>query len=258
MIIWNNYEYGQKSYEDKSVKTKKWQCKELKTLILYMLLNDKPPKEIREALAECCQDDIKYLQEEQKMVIFNRLINQVKRKVPNKDEMCKEKYIKSREITIYAEEIDAIKALNDKNLEQVAFVLLVYCKWLNNLKWFNMSKADIFREAKLGNLNSCSQQALLSKLIKLEYLKSDVMKDNRKYYKSCGKVQQMWSINYLVQDGEIAFVINDYNNFIYKYLNYVYGGYFMCAKCGKIFKRSSNSQKYCKGCAKKKELARKR
>jgi hypothetical protein len=74
MIIWNNYEYGKKIYEDKSVKTKKWQYKELKTLILYMLLNDKPPKEIREALEECCQDDIKYLRDKQKKPFLTKLL----------------------------------------------------------------------------------------------------------------------------------------------------------------------------------------
>ena len=100
MIIWNNYEYGKKIYEEKSVKTKKYQYKELKTLVLYMILNDKPPKEIRAALEECCQDDIKYLREKQKKVIFNKIIAQTKQELPKKDEIIKEKYIKSREITI--------------------------------------------------------------------------------------------------------------------------------------------------------------
>lgn len=259
MIIWNNYEYGKKIYEDKSVKTKKWQYKELKTLILYMLLNDKQPKEIREALEECCQDDIKYLREEQKMTIFNKIIAQVKRELPQKSEIVKEKYIKSKEITIFVEEIDKIKFLDDVNTEKVAFALLVYCKWIGNTEWFTMSKADIVRAAKIGNLNSVAQQKVLTGLVANGYIKSDVRKANRKHCRGLsGNEQQMWSISYSAKDGEKAFIIDDYENVVYHYLNYVYGGYFVCAGCGKILKRSSNAQRYCKSCARKKELARKR
>ena len=62
--------------------------------------------------------------------------------------------------------------------------------------------------------------------------------------------QQMWSLNYLSQDGDVAFTISGYENFVYRYLNYVYGGYFVCAGCGKIFKQNKNcTRAYCKECA---------
>jgi len=255
MIIWNNYEYGKKIYEDKSVKTKKWQYKELKTLILYMLLNDKSPKEIRAALEECCQDDIKYLRDKQKKTIFNKIIAQTKQELPKKDEIIKESYIKSKEITIFLDEIDKIKTINDQNAEKVAFAMLVYCKWLNNLTWFTMSKADIVREAKIKNLNSIDQQRVLTGLVQNQYIKSDVRKASRKHCRGTGNnEQQMWSLNYLSQDGDVAFTINDYDNFVYRYLNYVYGGYFVCAGCGKIFKQNKNVQKYCKKCSREIKL----
>jgi len=251
MIIWNNYEYGKKIYEERSVKTKKYQYKELKTLVLYMILNDNPSKEIREVLEECCQDDIKYLREKQKKVIFNKIIAQVKQELPKKDQIIKEKYIKSREITIFVDEIDKIKSINDKNAEKVAFAMLVYCKWLNNLTWFTMSKADIVREAKVKNLNSIDQQRVLTGLVQNQYIKSDVRKANRKHCRGTGNnEQQMWSLNYLSQDGDVAFTINDYDNVVYRYLNYVYGGYFVCAGCGKIFKQNKqNNSIYCNKCA---------
>ena len=255
MIIWNNYEYGKKIYEEKSVRTKKWQYKELRTLVLYMVLNGKQPKEIREVLEECCQDDIKYLRENQKKTIFNKIITQTKQELPKKDEIIKEKYIKSKEITIFVDEIDKIKAICDQNMEKVAFTLLVYCKWLNNLTWFTMPKADISREAKIRNLNSTDQQSILTRLVSGQYVKSDVRKANRRHCRGSGSnEQQMWSLNYLSQDGDVAFTISDYDDFVYRYLDYVYGGYFTCAGCGKIFKQNKNVQKYCKPCSRKIKL----
>lgn len=253
MIIWNNYEYGKKVYEEKSVRTKKWQYKELRTLVLYMVLNGKQPKEIREVLEECCQDDIKYLRENQKKTIFNKIITQTKQELPKKDEIIKEKYIKSKEITIFVDEINQIKALCDQNLEKVAFVLLVYCKWLDNLTWFTMSKADISKEAKTRNLNSADQQRILTRLVASQYIKSDVRKAKRKHCRSFGgNEQQMWSLTYLSQEGDVAFTISDYENFVYRYLDYVYGGYFICPVCGKIFKQNKqNNLVYCNKCSKK-------
>lgn len=217
-----------------------------------MLLNDKQPKEIREALEDCCQDDIKYLRDKQKKAIFNKIIAQTKQELPKKDEIIKEKYIESKEITIFTDEIDKIKTINDQNAEKVAFALLVYCKWLNNLIWFTMSKADIAREAKISNLNSVDQQRVITGLVQNQYVKSDVRKANRKYCRGAsGNEQQMWSLTYLLQDGDIAFTISDYENFVYRYLNYAYGGYFVCSGCGKIFKQNkNNTRKYCSNCIK--------
>ncbi|MFA6832506.1 MAG: hypothetical protein WCR36_09620 [Bacteroidaceae bacterium] len=215
-----------------------------------MLLNDKQPKEIREALEDCCQDDIKYLRDKQKKAIFNKIIAQTKQELPKKDEIIKEKYIESKEITIFTDEIDKIKTINDQNAEKVAFALLVYCKWLNNLIWFTMSKADIAREAKISNLNSVDQQRVLTGLVQNQYIKSDVRKASRRHCRGTGSnEQQMWSLNYLSKDGDVAFTINDYDNFVYRYLNYVYGGYFVCAGCEKIFKQNkNNTRKYCNNC----------
>ena len=172
--------------------------------------------------------------------------------MPKKDEIIKENYIKSKEITIFIDEIDKIKAINNKNAEKVAFAMLVYCKWLNHLTWFTMSKADIAREAKVKNLNSTDQQRVLTGLVQNQYIKSDVRKANRKHCRGLGSnEQQMWSLNYMSQDGDIAFTINDYDNFVYRYLDYVYGGYFVCSGCGKIFKQNKqNNLTMCCNCKK--------
>ena len=60
-------------------------------------------------------------------------------------------------------------------------------------------------------------------------------------------------INYKKDEGEIAFVVNDFENAIYQYLNYLGGNWKQC-ECGKYFKPKSNKsrQKYCITCGKEK------
>lgn len=236
MIIWDEYKYGKNIYESSNVKTKKWQLVELKCLIKYLLENKYNPKDIRVALFNCCQEDLKYLPEKYRNNIFNKLIQQCK----------KSKIIKNKEIIIYNDEMDIIKSIDDLNKEKVLFVLLVYNKWLNNHEWFSMVKRDIFKTAKI-NLNSKVQQNILFDLLQKGFLKSEV----RKIAKGSKKnKQQMWNLSYLRQDGDIAFVLSDYDNLIYRYLNYFYEGYFECITCKHIFKKNNNKQKYCYDCAK--------
>lgn len=255
MIIWNDYKYGENIFQQKEVKTKRWQMQELKTLILYMILNDFAPKYIRDKLAVCCKDNIKYLRDNQKREIFDKLITKVKNELPKKDEIDKSLYIQDRSIDIYSNEIEYIKALNSVELQQIAFVLLVYCKWLHNLEWFNMSKADIYKEAKLTNVNSKKQQQLLSELLNLGYLDSKVVKLNKNQRRNTKDAKlQMWKLNYIknanVEDN-VVLTINDYINFVYRYLNFVYGGYFECKECGGIFKQNKkNNRQYCNNCIK--------
>jgi hypothetical protein len=255
VIIWNDYKYGENIFQQKEVKTKRWQMQELKTLILYMILNDFAPKDIRDKLAVCCKDNIKYLRDNQKREIFDKLITKVKNELPKKDEIDKSLYTQNRHIDIYSNEIEYIKALNSVELQQIAFVLLVYCKWLHNLEWFNMSKADIYKEAKLTNVNSKKQHQLLSELLNLGYLDSKVVKLNKNQRRNTKDAKlQMWKLNYIKKadvDDEVVLTISNYNDFVYRYLNYVYGGYFECKECGGIFKQNKyNNRKYCKDCLK--------
>jgi hypothetical protein len=130
------------------------------------------------------------------------------------------------------------------------FVLLVYSKWLG-LEWFSISKSDLQKESKTSNLNSQKLQDYLSDLFEKQYIKSDVIKlDKHERRKDKIQKKQMWNIDWLQKDGDIAFEFNNYDNFVYRYLNYVYGGYFECEVCGGMFKDTNNKSKYCKKCSK--------
>jgi hypothetical protein len=246
MIIWDEYKYGKQVFENNSVNTKKWQTNELRSLIKYVLTNDtnNTVLDVKKKLDLCCTDEIKYLTKKQKTNIFNKLISQCY------DSEKKVKIIRDKEIIIYISEIEKIKSLCNSNMEQLVFVLLVYCKWLG-LEWFSISKSDLQKESKTTNLNSQKLQDLLSDLFEKEFIKSEVIKLD-KYERRKEKImkKQMWNIDWLQNDGEIAFEFNNYINFVYRYLNYVYGGYFECDVCGGMFKQNNNKNKYCSNCAK--------
>lgn len=246
MIIWDEYKYGEQVFIDGLVKTKKWQYKELKCLVKFMLKNENTSKAIRDKLKECCQDDIRYLKEKQRNNIFNKIIQQCR------SELKSDKIIMDRKTTIYLSEINEIKKLNNINLEKIMFVLLVYSKWLDDMKWFSIIKNDLSKEAKISNVNSINQQKMLCDLFQLGYLKSEVKKVENKYRKKEKDIKKhMWNIPLLQTDGKIAFEFNNYTNFVFRYLNYVYGGYFECKECKGMFKQNKKRNLiYCKECSK--------
>lgn len=243
MIIWDEYEYGKQIYEQKTVKTKRWQYNELKCLIKYMNTEKFQLKQIREKLLECCNDDIYYLNKKQITNIFNKLIQQAR----------KEPLVHNKPIVIYKSEIDKIKDIDNKKLEQILFMLLVYRKWVGdgNLEWFSILKSDILKESKIGNVNNNTLQNYLTELLNCGFIDSDVRLVNKKYRKKNKDTKkQEWKVNILEAGGDVAFQFDNYHNFVYRYLNYVYGGYFECKECGGMFVAKNNKQKYCKTCAK--------
>lgn len=246
MIIWDEYKYGKEVYNNSSTKTKKWQTNELRALVKYLIVENKDmqPSEIRCILATCSSDEIKYLTKKQKTNIFNKLISQCR------DQEKDVKIVKDKTVKIYIDEIEKIKSANNKYIEQILFVMLVYSKWLG-LEWFSISKSDLKKESKTNNINNNMFQDLLSEIFQKEYAKSEVKKlDRFESRKEKIKKKQMWSVSFLETDGEVVLEFNNYENFVYRYLNYVYGGYFECSECGGMFKSSNNKQKYCSPCAK--------
>lgn len=246
MIIWDEYKYGKEIFENKSTKTKKWQTNELRSLVKYLLTDNKDMAtvDVRGILEKCSNNEIKYLSRKQKTNIFNKLISQCL------DQDKNVKINKDKNITIYKVEIEKIKEIENVQMEQLLFVMLVYCKWLG-LEWFSISKEDLKKESKLSKLNNNNFQELLSEIFLREFVDSDVKKIDRfESRKEKIKKKQMWKLNFLASEGEQAFEFNNYINFVYRYLNYVYGGYFECKECGGMFIQTGNNQKYCTLCTK--------
>lgn len=249
MIIWDEIIKGKKICEDGATKTKKWQYKELKCLVKYMKHENLSNSEIKNSLRQCCQDDIKYLKDRQKNNIFNKLIQQ-----------CKDEIIVSNKvITVYTSEIEAIKSVGNINAEKILFAMLVYNKWLDNMAWFSMIKADLAQEAKIHNINTVNQQKIFCEMLQNGMLKSEVKKVLNKHRRKEKDVKkQMWSLTFLQTTGEVAFEFSNYNNFVYRYLGYSYGGYFECKKCEGMFKQNKiGNLEYCTKCSSYKSMKKK-
>lgn len=244
MIIWDEYKYGEEVFNKGEIKTKRWQNNELKCLIKYLDFNKIPLKEIRENLIKCCNDDIRYLKDKQIKDIFNKLIQQARR----------ESIVKDKKIIIYKDEIETIKSLDNQQLEQILFILLVYRKWVGdgNMEWFAILRSDILKESKLKNIKYDLFQDMLTELNNTGLITSDVRLVDRKYRRRKKDAKkQMWKINFLQEDGDIALEINNYFNVVFRYLNYAYGGYFECAKCSNIFEQNKQGSRiYCNSCKK--------
>ena len=64
-------------------------------------------------------------------------------------------------------------------------------------------------------------------------------------------------INYLKEEGEIAFTVDDIENAIYYYLNWSGERWIKCSECGEYFKKprsKANNIRYCRDCSKQIEL----
>lgn len=156
-------------------------------------------------------------------------------------------------VSIYKSEWECIIALNDRVLEKLAFILLVYQK-VNELKnsdskgWINNNLSDIFREGDIG-YTGIDQRLLLNKLYKLQYIKQKNTVDSTSL-----------QINYreLNKENDIKLIIDDLDYAItYYYEKRDNLKYISCQKCNKrvaIKNKKDTSRKYCNSCKKDVDL----
>ena len=147
-------------------------------------------------------------------------------------------------IDISETEISEIKNLEGRQLQRLAFTLLCVAKYSNmvyekNECWVNVPDKEIMKMANIST--SIKRQSLLySKLRDLGLIRFSNKIDNL-------------SVQILFADNNKSVIeIKDFRNIGYQYMNYIDGGYFICASCGitcKENKQSSKKQKYCPDCA---------
>ena len=154
------------------------------------------------------------------------------------------KMIDVDEVNITENEWFSIIALNNKQLEKLAFILLVYCK-INKIKnptcdnKINNTFTDIFRECGFRVTNET--KLLLNELYKLNYISIGL---------SCNSTSI--KINY-IEDNEnnIKFTIDNFENVITYYEEYKNGKkYIECECCKKRLIQKTHNVKYCPKCAK--------
>ena len=144
-----------------------------------------------------------------------------------------------KNIKIYRNEIEKISQLPTLKMQKVAFVMVSLAKWRNvNFLYFNslnsLKLKDVFMLAGV-KCTGKEQNLYLYELGKVGFCEMQ-MRPLLKCVYPC-----------VVSEGEVVieYAIND--NLIENWENYALPH---CARCGKPFERHSNSQKYCKNCAK--------
>ena len=156
------------------------------------------------------------------------------------------KMIDVDEVNITENEWFSITSLNNKQLEKLAFILLVYCK-INKIKnptfdnKINNTFSDIFRECGFRTTNET--KLLLNSLYKLNYISIGM---------SCNSTSIR--INYIEENEDnIKFTIDEFSRVITYYEEYKNGkAYVRCQECNKrVEQKSKKPVKYCKECAKK-------
>ena len=146
-------------------------------------------------------------------------------------------------INITKEEVCRIKEVEDKKIQRVMFIMLVYSKVTNKLNsndsyWFNQSITNIMKESRIANKDE--------KTSILYYLNSNG------YITDNARIDRIgFRVNYAYEESENEIVITDFDECIHYWLMYLGEKWKRCSECGKWVKLTNNRVKYCKACAKK-------
>lgn len=148
-------------------------------------------------------------------------------------------------VVITKAEVAFINSYEDKKVQNILFIMLVYAKITNKLNnndsyWINQSLTNITKEAKL------TDKKRKTEVFHSLYLDQAISAGNK-----VGKVSI--KVNYAYEDSEEEIVITDFDGCVHYWLRYKGEKWKRCIECGKWIKqgKKANSLKYCKECAKK-------
>ena len=143
-------------------------------------------------------------------------------------------------IHITQQELENIGEFSEK-AQRIAFVYLVCYKFYG--KEFAIKPIEVKRFAKMTNLRNNKLFILENELFNAGFLSEKETRTDLFYIVNLPKNDE----------SEIKIEINDYRDFILYYEKFKGENIINCKKCGKLIKRNSNAQIYCKECKKEKD-----
>lgn len=143
-------------------------------------------------------------------------------------------------VYITKNELDIIEGFSEK-AQRIAFVYLVCYKFYD--KEFAIKPIEVKKFAKLTNLRNNQLFLLENELFSKGFLSEKETRTDLFYIVNLPKND----------DSEIMIKISDYRDFILNYEKYKGMNVIKCKMCGKLIKRNSNAQIYCKDCKKEKD-----
>ena len=209
----------------------------LRILAKYYFNNGDTKEEVEDKLNKYMKVNYKSYSPSKWKDLLNQLVKSV-------EKYKNYKMIDVDKVNITENEWFSIIALNNKQLEKLAFILLVYCK-INKIKnptcdnKINNTFSDIFRECGFRVTNET--KLLFNELYKLNYISIGL---------SCNSTSI--KINYIEEnENNIKFTIDNFENVITYYEEYKNGKkYIECECCKKRIISKTKPKKYCLKCAK--------
>jgi len=151
--------------------------------------------------------------------------------------------LKKTVINISQNELNKIKEINNKNLESLLFIMMIYAK-SNNSTWANMKIKDLFKYAKIKQTMGV-QDNMLHKL----FIKG--------YFKLSNKCDKLGlNLKFLDKDcnnNPIIVIEDDLKEALLHYKKWKGEKIIECEECGIMVEVKTLNNKYCKKCAKKKQ-----
>lgn len=137
-------------------------------------------------------------------------------------------------------ELKEIEKFSDK-AQRIAFVYLVCYKFYG--KEFAIKPIETKKFAKLTNLRNNQLYMLENELFNSGFLSEKETRTDLFYIVNLPKNDS----------SDVLIKINDYRDFILNYEKYKGENVVNCKRCGKLIKRNSNAQIYCKDCKKERD-----
>ena len=212
----------------------------LRILAKYYFNNGDTKEEVEDKLN-------KYMKENYKSYSPSKWKDLISQLVKSVEKYKTYKMIDVDEVKITENEWFSITSLNNKQLEKLAFILLVYCK-INKIKnptcdnKINNTFTDMLKEASVGSkLDNMQQRLLFNELYKLNYISIGM---------SCNSTSIR--VNYIEEnENNIKFTIDNFENVITYYEEYKNGKkYIECECCKKRVIKKTHNVKCCPKCAK--------
>lgn len=203
-------------------------------LAKYYRMQDKNDDEITQLLKEFVKECLDKDFQESKWI--ESITYQVKKSKSNKYSLRQ-----VDKVYVTKSEIDTIQSVESKVKQKVLFTLLVVAKYYNlvsdkNNNWTNLEMKQIFKIANV-QLTIQNQALLIHKLYKDRYIKLN---------KKVGSPNI--AVNIIDNNSEVVVEITRLKDLGKEYLMYCGENYVRCERCGNIFRKTANHNKYCKKC----------
>ncbi len=160
-----------------------------------------------------------------------------------------------KKVVIYNEELERIKALNNKNAENLAFAMLVIYKYFNQ-EWVYECNSDIYKHAEINASGKTKNELLYflaqNKMIRFNSFINRGYKYDKQKKIAETKFKVLFCLDASYNIKTEAFPISDFNDLILYYRYYAGDSDITeCVGCHRPIRITGNAKKYCYECANK-------